>query len=179
MPIKNLVWLQTQRKEASMKTYLTVLAFCLLALISGCMGVKSRSAINAETDFTALKTYSWMSGLQEKFYNPVYADYYMDSMNSQLASKGYKLDTENPDFLIRTHHTKEHKEKIKTIHSGEVEFHKGMITMEFIDAKSGKVIYEGVAGTYLSEESKPNEVKKDIDEVVENLIKDFPSAVQK
>ncbi len=162
-----------------MKTFITVLAFCLLGLISGCMGVKSRSAINAETDFTALKTYAWMSGLQEKFYNPVYADYYMDAMNSQLTSKGFKLETENPDFLIRTHHTKEHTEKTKTISSVEVEFHKGMIAMEFLDAKSGKVIYGGVAETYLSEESKPNEVKKDIDEVVENLIKGFPPAVQK
>ncbi len=145
-----------------MKTNITVLAFCLLGLISGCMGVKSRSAFNAKTDFTALKTYSWMPGLQGKFYNPVYADYYMEAMNSQLALKGFKLDTKNPDFLIRTHHTKEHTEKTKTISSGVVEFHKGMIAMEFLDAKSSEVIYESEAETILSEESKPNEVKKDI-----------------
>lgn len=162
-----------------MKTYLTVFAFCFLGLISGCMGVKSSSAINVKTDFTALKTYSWMPGLQEKFYNPVYADYYMDSMNSQLSSKGYKLNTDNPDFLIRTHHTKEHTDKTKTISYGEVEFHKGMIAMECIDATSGEVIYEGAAETYLSEESKPDEVKKDIEEVAENLMNDFPPAVQK
>lgn len=162
-----------------MKTYLTVLAFCLLGLILGCMGGKSRSAINTETDFTALKTYSWMPGLQEKFYNPVHADYYMEAMNSQLASKGYSMDTANPDFLIDTHHTKEQRVKTKTFSYGTVELDEGEVAMEFIDAKSGEVILESVAETYLSEESKPNEVKKDIYEVVESLIKDFPPAVQK
>jgi PBP1b-binding outer membrane lipoprotein LpoB len=161
-----------------MKIYLKVIAICMLGLISGCMGVESRTAFNAETDFTALKTYAWMPGLQEKFSNPEYAGYYMDAMNSHLASKGFKLDTENPDFLIRTHHTKDHRE-IYSTSSGKVEFHEGMISMEFVDAKSGEAIWEGAAKTYLSEESKPNEVKKDIYEVVENLIKGFPPEVQK
>jgi Domain of unknown function (DUF4136) len=168
-----------QKKETSMKTNITVLVSCLLGLILGCTGVKSHSAFNAETDFSALKTYSWMPGLQEKFYNPVYADYYMEAMDSQLALKGFNLDTKNPDFLIRTHHTKEDKKTIKTLSTVEIKFHEGKITMEFIDAKSGEVIMESEVETYLSDESKPNEVKKDIYEVVESLIKGFPPAAQK
>ncbi len=95
------------------------------------------------------------------------------------SSKGYKLDPENPHFLIRTYHTKEQKKKLKTMHSAEVEFRKGSMAIEFVDAKSGEVIYKGEAEIYLHDESDPDRIKKDFYESVENLLKDFAPAVQK
>jgi hypothetical protein len=162
-----------------MKTFLKLTIACLLSVIAGCMGVKSTSEVSSGTDFASLKTYAWMPDLKKQFYNPLYAEYYMETMNSQLASRGYRLDQEKPDFLIRTHHTKEETETVKTISSGTLEFHKGTITLEFLDAASGGVIYEGEAETYISDASEQDKVKKDVFNDVEGLLKDLPSAAKK
>ncbi|MBW2573001.1 MAG: DUF4136 domain-containing protein [Deltaproteobacteria bacterium] len=160
-----------------MKTYLIVLAFCLLGFVSGCTGVKARYAYNVETDFTSFRTYAWVPGVQEKFGNPMVANHYVKAMDSQLASKGFKLDTENPDFLIRTHQAKKFREIFITLY-GEKEFQGGKIAMDFVNAESNELIWEGVAEAYLSDVSNPTKVKKSVYQVVEDLLKGFPPAVK-
>ena len=162
-----------------MKTTNAILTFCMVCLILGCMGVESRTSYNVQTDFSALKSYAWMPGLKEQFTNPMYADFYKEAMDTQLAAKGLKSVEDSPDFIIRTYPTKDHKESYKTFSSGTIDFHEGMIHMEFVDAKSGDLIWEGAAQAYLSEESKPDEVKKDVYEIVADLLKDYPPKVKR
>jgi hypothetical protein len=137
------------------------------------MSVQARYSFDAETDFKSLKTYTWMPGLQERFSDPVNADHYKNAMNAQLASKGFKLTPENPDFLIRTYPSKQYRE-VYLMNNREIEFHKGILVMDFVDAKSSVVIWEGVAYAFLSEETNPEELKKSIYLGVEKLMRGFP-----
>ena len=98
-------------------------------------------------------------------------------MNAKLASGGFNLDTENPGFLIRTTHAEKYKEVYKRAY-GKIEFHRGRLTISFLDPDSREVIWEGVAKAYLSEESKPSDIKAGISKGVENLLRDFPPVIR-
>ena len=161
-----------------MKTYLSVLALCMLGLVSGCMGIQARFSFNNEADFNALKTYAWRSDARESFTDPADAEHYVNAMNAQLASKGFKQVQDSPDFFIHTFPSEKYTDVYLTTH-GEVEFFRGRISLQFLDAKTGVMIWEGVAKAYLSEETNPTEVKKAINKGVETLMKGFPPTMGK
>ena len=117
-----------------------------------------------------------MPGVQESFSSKEYADLYQKVMDTQLSSKDFKLSSIDPDFLIRTSPSKKFSEVYLTMY-GEVEFHTGKIVVEILDAKTNKIIWEGIARAYVSEEDKPDEVKRGISKGVEKLMPGFPPSL--
>lgn len=159
-----------------MKTSTVFFIVCVFGLLVGCMKIDARYSYDNKTNFSILTTYTWMPGVQENFSSKEYADLYQSVMDTQLSLKGFKLSSKDPDFLIRTSPTKRFSEVYLTM-SGKIEFHRGKIVVEIIDAKTNKLIWEGTARAYVSQDDKPDEVKRGISKGVEKLMAGFPPSL--
>ena len=139
-------------------------------------------------DFTSLKTYSWLP-LEEDVKNELVRQRIQQTVNNDLASKGYKLVSENPDFLILA---KVRSKQEAWSGSGgpygdgyysrgkyasrSVEIRAGTLLLDFVDAKSKKLIWRGNAVASLERIYSLEERDKIVDEAVERILKEFPPA---
>ena len=157
-----------------MKKYSKFLIFCLAGVLTGCYSIQARYSFDSETSFSDLKTYAWMPGVEEGFQIPSNAEHYKNVMNAQLASKGFELNSTNPDFLILTHPSKTYREVYLTAY-GEVDFPKTSIGVEFLDADSRETIWEGVTKAFVSVQTDDSATQmKAISKGIEKLLMGFP-----
>lgn len=161
-----------------MKKLSTLLIICIFSLLTGCMKIDARYSYDNQVDFSTLKTFAWTPGLQESFSRKEYADLYRSTMEEQLLTKGFSLSSKDPDFLIRTLPSDKYSEVYITAY-GNVEFHRGRVMIEILDAKTNEIIWEGVVRAYVSKEDNPAEVKDGIYKGVQKLLEGFPPATQK
>lgn len=158
-----------------MKIYHIALAAVLLASTYGCTTtIESRHSFDARTDFSVLSDYDWLPYEDDYFSTPASAQYFRTAMDDLLEEKGFKLNSDAPDFLIDTKRVETYRESYNSIY-GPVEFPKAMIRVNLKDAKSDSVIYESVADAYYGKEDVPQDKKNDvIDRSVKLLLSGFP-----
>ena len=91
------------------KLYRLMLALMLAVALSGCATNKitARHTYNNQTDFSGLNSYAWgVHGDQDSFSNFESYEHYKSTMDNMLATKGFNLNPEAPNFLIKTHPVK-------------------------------------------------------------------------
>jgi len=150
------------------------LMFALSGLLLGCSSTKTRTSYDTETDFSALKTYAWMPDVDDAFPTTERAEHFVNAVDAQLESKGFKLVTDSPDVVIRVHRLVTYREEGASVYGGTVQFAKSMIRMDFLHPDTGKPMWEGVMDAYLEKDANIEEVKKQIDVGVETLFMSFP-----
>lgn len=156
-----------------MKVSTALLILCIFGILAGCMKIEARYSYDNKTNFSTLTTYTWMPGVLESFSSKKYADSFQSLMDTHLSAKGFKLSSDNPDFLIRTQPSKRFTEMYMTTH-GQVEFYSSKIVVEILDGKTNKLIWEGTARAYLSQDDTVDEIKRGISKGVEKLMTGFP-----
>ena len=142
-------------------------------LLSGCYSIQARYSYDTNTDFGGLKTYAWTAGVGSAFFLAASAQHYQNAMDAQLESKGFERVEEDPDFTIRTHKVDTYREQYRT-GGGYIDFPKSMIRIDFVDSKTGAVIWEGAAEAYVTERSSEKQIQKTIHDAVRDLLKEFP-----
>ena len=157
------------------KLYRLILALMLVAALSGCAtsNITARHSYDSSTDFSGLNSYAWMPGYETAFSTPEGAKHFQITMDNMLATKGFKLNPNTPDFLIQTHPVKSYVEKY-THYSGNYDFQKGMLRINFLIPSSKEVIYEGAATAYYDDSANQKAKNAIIDKAVEALLSDFP-----
>ena len=145
----------------------------LLVSLSGCYGVQSRYSYSAETDFSALRSYSFSPVVDEAFSRPVYADRFRASMDEGLSSRGLIRDEDKPNFIIRVPRIESYVESYQPLY-GAVEFNKSVLRVNFLDPDTGRPLWEGVAVSYISPDWAEDRVAKEIDDAVRDLLEGFP-----
>jgi hypothetical protein len=169
---------ESNREDKQMKLfklYRLMLALMLAAALSGCAtsNITARHTYNSQTDFSGLNSYAWVQGEQADFSTSESAEHYKGAMENMLATKGFNLNPGAPDFLIKTHPVKYYVEKY-THYSGNVEFPKGMLRINFLNPLSKKVIYESAVTAYVDENATQESKNAIIDKAVKGLLSEFP-----
>jgi hypothetical protein len=168
------------------KFSILVILFLLVTTISCSSVYKHSYDYDRTVDFASLKTYSWLP-LEEDVKNELVRQRIKQTVNSELASKGYKMVSENPDFLILA--KVETKQEAWSSDGGpygggyysrgsyasrSAEIRAGTLLLEFVDAKSKNPIWWGNASTSLSRSYSPEKLDKLVGEVVQKILKEFP-----
>ena len=168
------------------KFSILVILFLLVTTISCSSVYKHSYDYDRTVDFASLKTYSWLP-LEEDVKNELVRQRIKQTVNSELASKGYKMVSENPDFLILA--KVETKQEAWSSDGGpygggyysrgsyasrSAEIRSGTLLLEFVDAKSKNPIWWGNASTSLSRSYSPEKLDKLVGEVVQKILKEFP-----
>ena len=151
-------------------------------------------------DFSNIKTYSWTSGIDnipnDKIFigpNNVYIfnnesgrKMIKDAMQFELDARGYKLDATNPDMLVSFSVTEQpgqlrNANGYVTLSSGEkvrtednitfTDVKPGTLIIDFMDAKTKNVIWQGFASGILHADEMSNETK--VREAVSSVFSQF------
>jgi len=139
----------------------------------GCYSIEARYSFDSETDFSGLSSYAWLELDKEIFSTPESAEHYVSAMNEMLASKGFDLNPEDPDFQILTESVETYREKYTTL-NGTVDFPKAMLRVDFLNASSGEVIYEAASDAYFDPNATQAAKNAIIDKGVKALLSEFP-----
>lgn len=97
-----------------MGTFRALPILCIVGLLTNCYSIQARYSFDSETDFSGLKTYAWLPGVEAAFKNPSNAGHYQKSMDEKLASEGFMIKSSHPVFLIYTSRVETYKERYLT-----------------------------------------------------------------
>jgi hypothetical protein len=157
-----------------MKSLQFILVLVIAAVLSGCYSISARYSFDSETDFSRLNSYAWAPLQENTFSTPESAEHYHNAMDDMLTAKGFKLDPENPDFLILTPPVHTYKEGYQSIMYGVVDFSKAMVRISFVNPSSKVSIYEAAAAASIDEDATQRVKNSTIDQAVEALLEEFP-----
>jgi len=135
-------------------------------------------------NFSKYRTFMWMQ--EPETPDPFMKDRIVRAVNAQLAARGLRQVTSKPDLVIGAGLTTEEKEVVDTYYTGggwgwdgggwattEVRTYiVGTLTVDLIDSRTRKVIWQGVATDKLSR--KPEKRTKDSDKWIEKMFRGYP-----
>ncbi|NUM77677.1 DUF4136 domain-containing protein [candidate division KSB1 bacterium] len=179
-----------------MKTAVLFLTLVALALALGCSPVNIKHDYDADANFAALKTYSWMpaptnatgsvqAALQR---NSLMDKRIKESVDRYLAVKGYATNTDRPDFLVLYHVGAQDKINVTDWGYGYgrygrwyggrgVEVHQyqeGTLILDIIAAESRQLVWRGFAAGTIDPNASLETRKRKLDEVIAKVLAEFP-----
>ena len=141
-----------------------------------------------QADFNSLKTYDWMTVPEKADIDSLKVERVKKAVNAELQAKGLMMTSNNPDFLIAEHLGK--KDKVQVTNWGynydqygmdlgpqgvdTYQYEEGSLILDFVDAKSNKMIWRGVAKAEIDNVDTPEKKEKLINEAVQEILKNFP-----
>ena len=145
-----------------------------------------------QADFESLKTYDWMTIPEKADIDSLNVERVKKAVNAELQAKGLMMTSNNPDFLIAEHLGK--KDKVQATNWGygygphggyrggyrgprgvsTYQYEEGSLILDFVDSKSKKMIWRGVAKAEVGNINTLEKNEKLINEAVQEILKDFP-----
>lgn len=188
-----------------MKTAILFLILCVLALSPGCSSVTYNYDYDKSADFAALKTYAWVTapsnpaaGVQAALQrNDLLDKRIKESVNTQLAAKGYAQSAENPDFLVLYHTGAQDKINVTDWGYGygpyrvgyggwyggggvDVQQYKeGTLILDIIAANAKHLVWRGSATAALNPDAPMEKREKRLNEVITRILAKFPPTAAK
>jgi len=149
-------------------------------------------------DFGKLKTYAWLPSPAGSQIEEMTEKKFVSATNAQLNAKGFQLSSESPDFLIALQGIK------KTVETGSVGVgasigvpvgsrgsisiggaktkprvkEEGTVFLNMVDRQTNTPIWQGSATAKIQPKSSPEEQQQRINEVMAELLKNFPPKAQ-
>jgi hypothetical protein len=157
-----------------------ITAILSFGIFTGCAAISVDYSYNTSFDFSSLSRYSWLELPIDFPTDNFSAQNIRTAIDRQMEKKGFTLTTGAPDFILSLQGQKEtvRRSPKSTAVSGELsaseQFQHGMFTLTIIDAKTDRLIWEGYAkGVLPPNLSTKGKVEK-TNEVIANLLDDFP-----
>ena len=173
-----------------------VLIFC-----AGCSTIRVSQDYDPDADFTGLSTFAWKSDKQPETGDILLDDPLIDqrirmAVEQTLEVNGYtKTDRDSADFLVAYELGIRQKIKSDNMSSGiivgtghrgtfgsigigtggEVEtYDQGLLFIDVLDPKSGKLLWRGKGTDIVREHPDQEETTRQINEIVEKILAQFP-----
>ena len=147
---------------------------------------------DTKTDFASLKAYDWHPIPAKADIDKLNIERIKNAVDSQMAAKGLKKAPDNPNFLIASHVGKKEKVRIADWGYGYgpygrywggyggprgvdvYKYEEGSLILDFVDAKSKKLIWRGSAKAQTNTVKTPEKRQELIDEAVQKILEKFP-----
>jgi hypothetical protein len=158
----------------------------------GCAGISYQYDYDPDANFTGLKTFNWMTVNVQEDIHVLNVKRLKRAVNAELATKGCKMTTDNPDFLISMHATKENQTDITawnmpygganlrggsymaTSQLDVYQYEEGTLILDFVDAQSKEVLWRGIAQGEIRNYSNPVKRSDRIDGAIQKVLSNFP-----
>jgi hypothetical protein len=179
-----------------------ILISVMLLSLTACSGVKVNVDYDENYDFSRLKTWSWKYPEQPQTGDKLVDNSLRDqriraSIKTALKEKGLTQISEHPDFLVRYELKVETKEKTSNVsifvgtgtwgsHGGvsvgagapiassSTPYNVGTLYIDFLDPKSGDLLWRGTGEATLDESGTPEARQTATLEAVRKIMKDYP-----
>lgn len=134
-------------------------------------------------NFAAFQTYAWVPGINLK--DELNHKRVVDAIDVQLVSKGLRETAANPDVLVTYHAGVSRDLEVSGTGWGRYrpagwssarveEVMVGTLVIEMVDARTGKVVWRGVATKDLDTNASPEKREKNISKAAEKVFKKYP-----
>ena len=177
--------------------FLSAVAGLLFSLV-GCASIRDNveTVYNKSVDFSALETYSWWSiqGLERVDFRDY--DMIRDMVDQDLQSKGLRLASDNPDFLVVVLLKKQHQVDNEFMHQPSREtrtgwwndvtapvywggpvawnYEEGTMVIDFVRPKTNHMAWRGTASSNLRKVDTPEKRAELIQRSVRRILAKFP-----
>ena len=176
---------------------------CMFLILAGCAQLDTGSKIDDATDFTVLKTFSWLHDADKpaedvRLNDPKVRQTVRTAVEESLVSKGYeKVEREQADFLVTWFGGIEQKMKKEnidhfyapygygTLYRNPVmntesprtiaEYEKGTIIIDIVDPKRQKLIWRGSGSGRLAEDQPEQTALRNLNRSVTRVLEPFPA----
>lgn len=167
--------------------------FIALLLASCSPEIQVQTDFDPDYDLWTYKTFDWgqknniEEGKNPFHYNELNDKRIKSAVQSQLASRGYRLTEVNPDLILHYHIIVKDKSVLATEPHGytyssywmRMETHiyayrEGTLILDLMDSKTNNLIWRGWAVSPLDSSYKPAEIEKLINTAVAKVFKKFP-----
>lgn len=182
-----------------------LLLLCLGALlVTGCSKVLVSQDFDKEFNFDTEKSYAWNRDLQEKqsgqlAKNDLLAKRFTNSIEETLKLQGFTTSDDAPSFLVSCSYVVNSKLQsmpVSTgigygtgrygrygtvgIHSGTAlrQYDQGRLTVSFHSTSTGELVWKGTGTREVFTHSKPEQITKAVQEMVTEVLKQFPPQAQ-
>lgn len=169
--------------------FLSVMA---AALLTGCASLTTHYDYDTTAAFGALEAYDWLpvDSTTRAQINDINVRRIQGATNRVLAEKGYRVVSDNPDFLVAIHAGTQ--EKLDLVSSGYrygpygrwyggyrggidvYRYTEGTLVIDVVDASSKQLIWRGSAQGTVNPGMAPEEIEHRIDEAVAKILERFP-----
>jgi hypothetical protein len=160
--------------------------------------VKVKSDYVKDTDFSQFKSYRWISGIEinrndDLSKRPSILKRVQNSVNKTLDGKGFNMmESEDSDFIVTVHARLSSQTRVDWVagpsawydpwggpYSGSVRvgyIDEGTLIIDVIDPAEKKIVWRGSGKSVLKNysDSKADKMQKELDEMVEKIMKTFP-----
>jgi Domain of unknown function (DUF4136) len=179
-----------------MKTVSFIVACLATALLLGCSSVSVTTDYDHDVSFAGLKTFAWMAASKDAlnpnaqasmFKNSLVEKRFRTAVVTQLGAKGLKEDAANPDFLVMYYAGTQEKVNVTNYGYGYgrwggyggggvdvQQYTQGTIILDFVDAKTKQLIWRSAATGALSSNPDPASSGEKLDEVVAQMLAEYP-----
>lgn len=176
---------------------------CMFLIVAGCAQLQTGSKIDDATDFTELKTFSWLHDADKpaedvRLNDPKVRQTVRTAVEESLVSKGYeKVERQQADFLVTWFGAIEQKMKKEnidhfyapygygTLYRNPVmntesprtiaEYEKGTIIIDIVDPKRQKLIWRGSGSGRLAEDQPEQTTLRNLNRSVTKVLEPFPA----
>jgi len=149
-----------------------------------------------QANFSDLKTFDWMQVPEKAGINSLVVQRVKNAVNAELKAKGLIMTSNNPDFLIAEHLGKKDQVQVtdwgygygrrgyRGGHRGTggvsvYQYEEGFLILDFVDAKSKKLIWRGSAKAEVHNVDTPEKREKRINAAVKEILKKYPPSSSK
>ncbi len=148
-----------------------------------------------QVNFSDLKTYDWMQVPEQAGANSLIAQRIKNAVDVELKAKGLMMTSNSPDFFIAEFHGKRDRVKVTDWGDGfdrgyrrghwgtggvsAYQYEEGSLILDFVDAKSKKLIWRGSAKAQVENVNTPEESEKLINAAVNDILKAYPPSMSK
>lgn len=158
----------------------------LMAVAIGCSSYRVSHDYDTGTDLAGLRTYDWMTQPPEApgaspgevDDNSLIDGRVRNAVNTQLAAKGMRRDSQDPDFLIAYQVSAKDRLRVRNytfISDKKFEtYEEGTLVLDFVAPNGKDLLWRGLAERTLDSNPTPEKTDKRINEAVEEILKGFP-----
>jgi hypothetical protein len=179
----------------AIKIFLVLFFIGFTVSCSSTYGVKYDYDTNA--NFADLKTFDWMPVPEKAGIDSLVVQRVKNAVNAELQAKGLMMTPDNPDFLIAQHLGTKDKVQVRDLgyNYGPYEryrfglwgpdevstykYEEGSLILDFVDAKSKKMIWRGSAKAEVQNVDTAEKSEKLINSAVHEILKKFPPVPSK
>jgi hypothetical protein len=182
-----------------MKAVKISLILFFIAFTVSCSIYGVRYDYDQQADFTEFKTFGWMQVPEKAVISSLVVQRVKNAVNAELKAKGLIMMSSDPDLLIAEHLGKKDKVQVtdwgysygsyggSRIYGGSrgpgristYQYEEGILILDFVDAKSRKLIWRGTAKARVQNLDTPEKSEKIINAAVKKILEKYPPSSAK
>jgi len=173
-----------------MKSSALLVVLGLMAVAVGCSSISVNYDYDSEANFASYQTYAWVEQEQSPTGSDLLDKRIRGAVDTQLAAKGFRQESTNPDILVVFHVGTQ--DKIDVTDWGYTyqrygyggwgggrqvdvyQYTEGTVIVDLIDAGSSQLVWRGSATKTIDSNPSPERMEKNINDAMAQVFKRYP-----